>query len=126
VAEVESRSIADDCNLEKSVTATRENFAIWLRCSAQSSQRRILWNSRAVVNLCRSAKTSLWAGILTNHQLESSIMPKAARISVKVPASSVSSLNSDSSQFATIALFSGIGLLISLIAILMGVQGTWY
>jgi hypothetical protein len=53
-------------------------------------------------------------------------MPKAARISVKVSASSVSSENSDSSQFATIALFSGLGFLVSLIAILMGVQGAWY
>jgi hypothetical protein len=53
-------------------------------------------------------------------------MPKVARISAEVPASSVSSENSDSAEFVTVALFSGIGLLVSLIAILTGVQGAWY
>jgi hypothetical protein len=52
-------------------------------------------------------------------------MPKAARISTSVPVSSASE-NSDSSQFISIALFSGIGLLISLVAVLLGVQGVWY
>jgi hypothetical protein len=51
-------------------------------------------------------------------------MPKAARISISVPASSASeNLNT---QFVSIALFSGIGLLISLIAVILGVQGVWY
>jgi hypothetical protein len=53
-------------------------------------------------------------------------MPKAARISVKIPASTVSSEKSESHPLVSIAIFSGIGLLISLIAILMGVQGAWY
>jgi hypothetical protein len=54
-------------------------------------------------------------------------MPKAARISAVIPASTVSSEKiSDSNQFVTIALFSGIGLLVSLVAMLMGVQGAWY
>jgi len=52
-------------------------------------------------------------------------MPKAARISQSISKSS-SSENSDSAQFISIALFSGIGLLISLVAVLMGVQGVWY
>jgi hypothetical protein len=52
-------------------------------------------------------------------------MPKAARILPSVSRSS-SSENSDSAQFISIALFSGIGLLISLVAVLMGVQGAWY
>jgi hypothetical protein len=52
-------------------------------------------------------------------------MPKAARISQSISRSS-SSENSDSAQFISIALFSGIGLLISLVAVLMGVQGVWY
>jgi hypothetical protein len=52
-------------------------------------------------------------------------MPKAARISQSISTSS-SSENSDSAQFISIALFSGIGLLISLVAVLTGVQGTWY
>jgi len=52
-------------------------------------------------------------------------MPKAARISHPIATSPVSE-NSDRAQLASIALFSGIGLLISLIAVIMGVQGVWY
>ncbi len=52
-------------------------------------------------------------------------MPKAVRISAAVPAPTVSTAPADNSFFA-VALFSGIGLLISLAAIIMGVQGVWY
>jgi hypothetical protein len=51
-------------------------------------------------------------------------MPKAARISKPIAASSASA-NSDSAQLVSIALFSGIGLLISLVAVIFGVQGAW-
>ncbi len=51
-------------------------------------------------------------------------MPKAARISTSAPATS--SANSDSAQLVSIALFSGIGLLISRVAVILGVQGAWY
>jgi hypothetical protein len=53
-------------------------------------------------------------------------MPKAARISAQIPASTISSEKSESHPLVSIAIFSGIGLLVSLIAILMGVQGAWY
>jgi hypothetical protein len=52
-------------------------------------------------------------------------MPKAARILPSVSASSTSE-NSDSAQFISIALFSGIGLLVSLVAVLTGVNGVWF
>jgi hypothetical protein len=52
-------------------------------------------------------------------------MPKAAQISKPIAASSASE-NSDSAQFVSIALFAGIGLLISLVAFILGVQGAWY
>jgi hypothetical protein len=52
-------------------------------------------------------------------------MPKAARISRPFAASSTSE-HSDSSQIISIALFSGVGLLISLVAVILGVQGVWY
>jgi hypothetical protein len=55
----------------------------------------------------------------------SAAMPKAARISTSVSVSSTSE-NSDRNQFVSIAIFSGIGLLISLVAVIMGVQGAWY
>jgi hypothetical protein len=53
-------------------------------------------------------------------------MPKAARISVPVPAAAASSEKSESSASVSIALFSAIGLLVSLVALLMGVPGDWY
>jgi hypothetical protein len=61
-------------------------------------------------------------------------MPKAARIiSAPISASSASSKPSEAASeqseghpLVSIALFCGIGLLISLISMLMGVQGAWY
>jgi hypothetical protein len=53
-------------------------------------------------------------------------MPKAARISAPVPASTATPEKSGSSAFVSIALFSAIGLLVSLVAILLGVPGAWY
>ena len=55
-------------------------------------------------------------------------MPTAVR-SASVPASISNKSNSresDFNEFAAIALFSGIGLLVSLVAILFGMQGAWY
>jgi hypothetical protein len=51
-------------------------------------------------------------------------MPKAAQIqsSIRVSISEIS----DSAQFISVALFSGIGLLVSLVAVIKGVQGVWY
>jgi hypothetical protein len=53
-------------------------------------------------------------------------MPKAARISAQIVASTASSEKSASHPLVSIALFCGIGLLVSLTAILSGVQGVWY
>jgi hypothetical protein len=57
-------------------------------------------------------------------------MPKATRVSVSIPVSETSSSSSseasESHPLVSIALFSGIGLLVSLVSILMGVQGTWW
>jgi hypothetical protein len=52
-------------------------------------------------------------------------MPTAVRSSTSVPASRASQ-KSDNAQFVSIALFAGIGLLISLVAVIFGVQGAWY
>ena len=52
-------------------------------------------------------------------------MPKA-RIFVPISASTGSFDRSDNSPLISIALFSGIGLLASLIGILMGVPSVWY
>lgn len=57
-------------------------------------------------------------------------MPKATRISAPVAPSSPESKSepkqSDGHPLVSIALFCGIGLLASLVAMLMGVQGAWY
>ncbi len=52
-------------------------------------------------------------------------MPTAVRASTSAPASRTSQ-KSDNTQFVSIALFAGIGLLISLVALMFGVQGAWY
>jgi hypothetical protein len=52
-------------------------------------------------------------------------MPTAIRVSAPISESDVSR-KSDSYQFVSIALFCGIGLLISLAAVLLGVQGAWF
>jgi hypothetical protein len=57
-------------------------------------------------------------------------MPKAVRLASAMPATYITarpiSSDFDYSQLTPIALFSGIGLLVSLIAILSGVQGAWF
>lgn len=52
-------------------------------------------------------------------------MPKAARITAPISATPVSSQKSEGHPLVTIALFSGVGLLISLVAILMGLEFTF-
>jgi hypothetical protein len=56
-------------------------------------------------------------------------MPTAIRVSTPVSKSDSKSNVSDKSdqnQFVSIAIFCGIGLLISLAVVLLGVQGVWY
>jgi hypothetical protein len=53
-------------------------------------------------------------------------MPKAARVSATVSVPSLSSQKSDGHPLVSIALFSAIGLLVSLVAIHMGLQPTVY
>jgi hypothetical protein len=60
------------------------------------------------------------------YALEKPYMSKAVRIFAPISAPTGSSDRSDDSPLVSIALFSGIGLLASLIAILMGVPCVWY
>jgi hypothetical protein len=55
-------------------------------------------------------------------------MPKAVAVRIAAPivVTTASPQQTDSHPLVPIALFSGIGLLVSLVAILMGVQGAWY
>jgi hypothetical protein len=52
-------------------------------------------------------------------------MPKAVRVSTHIAGSTASSEKSESHPLVSIALFSGIGLLISLVVVLLGVSGVW-
>ena len=60
-------------------------------------------------------------------------MPKAARIFAPISdpriyteRSAVHAKRSDMSEFIGVAIFSGIGLLMSLVAVILGVQGAWF
>ena len=53
-------------------------------------------------------------------------MPTVIRIAAPISASFASSEESGWSELLSISLFSGIGLFVSLVAILMGVQGARY
>jgi hypothetical protein len=54
-------------------------------------------------------------------------MPKATRVSLSLPAAPISTPDtSEGHPLVWISLFCGIGLLVSLIAILTGVQGVWF
>lgn len=60
-------------------------------------------------------------------------MPKAERIFSLISAplvsterSAISVKRSDTSELIAVALFSGIGLLVSLVAVILGVQGAWF
>jgi hypothetical protein len=54
-------------------------------------------------------------------------MPTAIPVSTSIPASEkIASSQSDQHEFISIAIFSGLGLLVSLVAVLLGVQGVWY
>jgi hypothetical protein len=52
-------------------------------------------------------------------------MPNAIRVSTPIDASAAASEKSGSHQLVAIGLFSGIGLLISLVAVILGVSGVW-
>ena len=56
---------------------------------------------------------------VSNHELVSAVVPKTTGIS-STPAE-----NSDTAQFASIALFSGVGLLISLIVVILRINGVF-
>lgn len=60
-------------------------------------------------------------------------MPKAARIYSPISAprifterSAIPAKRSGASELIGVALFSGIGLFISLVAVILGVQGSWF
>jgi hypothetical protein len=53
-------------------------------------------------------------------------MPKAVRISASIPETTAAPKKSEAHALVSIGIFCGIGLLVSLVAILMGVEGAWF
>ena len=74
---------------------------------------------------CGCEDSFSWQGFLNFYLLEPD-MPKGVRIVASLPASKISSRKSDGHPLVTIALFSGLGLLVTFIAILCGMQGAWF
>src|SRR6185312_15106622 len=87
--------------------------------------RRGIWEKRRfALNLCRRCCDILVGrGIFLKPNSLEPDMSKAVRVSPSISPSRVSSRESDNHQLISIALFSGIGLLVSLVAVLLGVQG---
>jgi hypothetical protein len=84
--------------------------------------------SRVALNLRRS-KSDISKGRDFDHSFGELDMTKAAHVSAPISASTASSeklKKSESHPLVSISLFCGIGLLVSLVAILLGVQGVWY
>jgi len=106
-----------------SVSTSRRKIASQLCCSVSSSHGRILPFPAAYVEpLLQCADTLVGRDFICALEPD---MPKAVRIAAIAP-STATSKKSESNDLVSIALFCGIGLLVSLVAILMGVQGGWY
>jgi hypothetical protein len=94
--------------------------------------RDLMCGAACALNLGRGSDDSpMGCGFFAHEFPGESHMPNielqnSVRISRTYPASTGSSDRFDFSQLTSIALFSGLGLLVSLVAILSGVQGEWY
>jgi hypothetical protein len=98
-----------------------------LRARASSSGERIFGKPACGLEpLSQVARPFLRAGNIFQIYLLEPGMSKVVRVSTSIPASKSSSRESEHHQLISIALFSGIGLLVSLIAVLLGVQGIWF
>ena len=90
-----------------------------------SITRGICGNSPDVLNL-RRIKRDNSVGRDFEHHVGEHDMPRAAQLFAPMSATSASTRKSDRIPLNPILLFSGIGLLAFLIAVVTGVQGVWY
>jgi hypothetical protein len=83
----------------------------------------------AALNFCRNANKRFVDGNLRFYR-QRIRMPKAARMFMSLAALTTPPGNppqrSDNNGLASVALFCGVGLLLSLIAMIMGMPGAWY
>ena len=81
------------------------------------------------MNLYRRCDDFRWAGQFEIYELEPE-MSKAIRLTAAIPVTDVASRDasqaSKHNEFVPIAIFSGLGLLVSLVAVICGVQGAWF
>jgi hypothetical protein len=81
------------------------------------------------LNLCRRCEDFRWAGQIETDELEPE-MSKVVRLTAAVPATDAASRDASQAsrhnELVSVAIFSGLGLLISLIAVICGVQGAWF
>jgi hypothetical protein len=99
-----------------------------LRVPALAALGRKSGSNAFALNLLASAETSLWrAGELIDFYWRSR-MTKATRISAPVSTPVVTSASAESHPLVSIALFSAIGLLISLLVIIADqhLPGEWF
>jgi hypothetical protein len=79
------------------------------------------------LNLRRAAQTLFRAGNFFTIPFGEIDMPKATRVSLSLPVAPISTSDtSEGHPLVWISLFCGIGLLVSLVAILTGVQGVLF
>jgi hypothetical protein len=91
-----------------------------------SSYGGIIGNSTDVLNLGRSlADSCAGAEFQSSKHLEMD-MPKATRLAASINASAASRPKSKSHPLVSIMLFSALGLFVSLVAVLMGMQFAGY
>jgi hypothetical protein len=79
--------------------------------------RRIGAEPERPLNHGCGCRTFRGRSLVSNHEQASAIVPKTSGIS-STPAE-----NSDTAQFTSVALFSGVGLLISLIVVILRING---
>jgi|ERR1700761_6044406 len=120
----------DGVVLAKAGTTSQQNDRMVVAISGSLATGLNRWEPAIALNLSRGSKDNIFGrGFFASNELGSE-MPKAARLASTIPATYIVSKpitgDFDFSQFVPIALFSGIGLLVSLVAIVNGVQGGWY
>jgi hypothetical protein len=102
-----------------------QSWEVTIAPAARSLSTIIFASLPDALNLGRSyADSSQGQDLFITDALERD-MSKATRIAASIPVSSTSP-KSDDHPLASVALLSGVGLLASLVAILMGVQIAWY
>jgi hypothetical protein len=81
------------------------------------------------LNLCRRCEDFRLAGQIETDELEPE-MSKVVRLTPAIPVTGAASRDASQAsrhnELVSIAIFSGLGLFVSLVAVIFGVQGAWF